>query len=321
MKIGTHDGTFHCDEVLGCSMLKLLSPQASIIRSRDEKVLKTCDIVIDVGGKYDPEKKLFDHHQKEFTLTASSLIPDTNYDIKLSSAGLIYCHYGKLVLKKILPDVEDKIIDLLFLKIYEGFIQEIDAVDNGVPICDGQPRYYYSTHLSARVKHMNPSWQDPNPDTDAYFYKAMDLVREEFSNKVIRLYKEWWPARKIVEEAIEKRHEIDPSGEIIELDQFCYWTQHLFDIEKELKLEPTIKYVLFPASLSRSVWRVQCVPKEESSFVLRKPLLESWRGLRDDELSKISGIDGCIFVHASGFIGGNSSRDGALEMARKTLCS
>lgn len=33
----------------------------------------------------------------------------------------------------------------------------------------------------------------------------------------------------------------------------------------------------------------------------------------------MSGIKGCIFVHASGFIGGNETREGALEMARKTL--
>lgn len=320
-KIGTHDGTFHCDEVLGCSMLKLLSPQATVIRSRNEDILKTCDIVIDVGGKYDAEKKLFDHHQKEFNLTASSFIPGKPWDIKLSSAGLIYCHYGKSILKQLLEDVNENVIESLFYRIYEGFIQEIDAIDNGIPICEGKQRYYYSTHLSARVKHLNPSWNDPNPDTDAAFHKAMEVVGEEFKDKVLRLYKEWWPAHSMVEEAINKRYDIDNSGEIIELNQFCPWTTHLFEIEKELKIEPGIKYVLFPASLSRTVWRVQSVPVEDNSFVLRKPLLECWRGLRDDELNKISGIEGCIFVHASGFIGGNSNREGALEMARKSLKS
>ena len=29
-----------------------------------------------------------------------------------------------------------------------------------------------------------------------------------------------------------------------------------------------------------------------------------WRGVRDEALSQLSGIDGCIFVHMSGFIGG-----------------
>ena len=41
--------------------------------------------------------------------------------------------------------------------------------------------------------------------------------------------------------------------------------------------------------------------------------------MRDEELSKLSGIPGCIFVHAGGFIGGNETYEGVLEMARRTL--
>ena len=33
-------------------------------RSRDPKVLDECDVVVDVGGVYDPEKMRFDHHQR-----------------------------------------------------------------------------------------------------------------------------------------------------------------------------------------------------------------------------------------------------------------
>lgn len=51
----------------------------------------------------------------------------------------------------------------------------------------------------------------------------------------------------------------------------------------------------------------------------RLPLPESWRGLRDEALDQVSGIPGCIFVHASGFIGGHRTREGALSMARATL--
>ena len=41
--------------------------------------------------------------------------------------------------------------------------------------------------------------------------------------------------------------------------------------------------------------------------------------MRDAELDKVSGIDGCIFVHAAGFIGGNKTYEGALAMAAKAL--
>lgn len=56
-----------------------------------------------------------------------------------------------------------------------------------------------------------------------------------------------------------------------------------------------------------------------SLFLLRLPLPEPWRGLRDEALDQVSGIPGCIFVHASGFIGGHHTREGALSMARATL--
>jgi len=49
------------------------------------------------------------------------------------------------------------------------------------------------------------------------------------------------------------------------------------------------------------------------------PLPEPWRGVRDEALSQLTGIPGCVFVHSSGFIGGNRTREGALEMARRTL--
>ena len=53
--------------------------------------------------------------------------------------------------------------------------------------------------------------------------------------------------------------------------------------------------------------------------VVRLSILEAWRGLRDEELSQVSGIEGCTFVHSSGFIGGNKTKQGVLEMATKTL--
>lgn len=53
LKIGTHSGTFHCDDAMGCMMLNNYTAKfkgAEIVRSRDKAVLDTLDIVIDVGG-------------------------------------------------------------------------------------------------------------------------------------------------------------------------------------------------------------------------------------------------------------------------------
>lgn len=41
--------------------------------------------------------------------------------------------------------------------------------------------------------------------------------------------------------------------------------------------------------------------------------------MRDQDLSDLAGIKGCVFCHSTGFIGGNDTKEGALEMALKSL--
>ena len=74
-KIGTHNGNFHCDEVLACFMLRQLPEykDAEIIRTRDPALLDQCDIVVDVGGVYDPNKDRYDHHQRSVKLCWSQV--------------------------------------------------------------------------------------------------------------------------------------------------------------------------------------------------------------------------------------------------------
>jgi uncharacterized UPF0160 family protein len=69
------------------------------------------------------------------------------------------------------------------------------------------------------------------------------------------------------------------------------------------------------------------VPIESGSFTSRKALPAEWRGLRDvyefvcclndsfnnillhSALDAVTGVTGCVFVHANGFIGGARSRE------------
>ena len=71
----------------------------------------------------------------------------------------------------------------------------------------------------------------------------------------------------------------------------------------------------------RTRWRVQAVTVEGKAFENRLSLPASWRGLRDGELEAVASIPGSRFVHAAGFIGGNDTYEGALEMARAALKS
>ncbi|MED6120045.1 hypothetical protein PIB30_017293 [Stylosanthes scabra] len=321
VRVGTHNGSFHCDEALGCFMIRLTNKfyNAQVVRSRDPQVLEGLDAVLDVGGVYDPSRDRYDHHQKGFEEVFGH-----GFSTKLSSAGLIYKHYGKeIIAKELRVDEEHPDVQRIFLAVYKSFMEAIDAIDNGINQYDTDqpPKYVNNTHLSSRVGRLNLDWTDPDQSSEKEneaFQRAMVLAGNEFMDSVRFHINSWLPARSIVNETLADRYNVDNSGEILILNKFCPWKLHLFELEAELKIDPPIKYVLYLDERSKQ-WRVQAVAVSPDRFESRKPLPSQWRGLRDEELSKECGIPGCVFVHMSGFIGGNQSLDGALDMARLAL--
>lgn len=135
---------------------------------------------------------MFFLHQPFFYLEESV---HGSYRFRLSSAGLIYAHYGIEVISEILSRhnfaATTDCLEHLYTAVYEGFVEELDAIDNGVPMyADGRPRYRISTHLSARVHRLNPEWnaaEDTKPDE--LFSKAMEMVGKEFTERVIEVNK------------------------------------------------------------------------------------------------------------------------------------
>jgi uncharacterized UPF0160 family protein len=53
--------------------------------------------VIDVGATYEPEKNRFDHHQRGFEEVFGH-----GFVTKLSSAGLVYKHFGREIVANVL---------------------------------------------------------------------------------------------------------------------------------------------------------------------------------------------------------------------------
>jgi uncharacterized UPF0160 family protein len=317
--IGTHSGHFHCDEALAVFLLRKTAAfkDAQLVRTRDPKLLDKCDVVVDVGGVYDTEKLRYDHHQRGFFETFTP-----THKTKLSSAGLVYKHYGAEVIaaRIALPEI-DPTVQTIYRKLYSDFIEALDGIDNGISQYppELEPEYRDCTGLSARVGRLNPLWNETTEsvDVDARFEQASQLAGDEFFKVLEVLHKAWLPARDIVLEGFARRHEVDQSGSIVLLTRSCPWKEHLFDIEAEQSKVGEVIYVLYEDESKN--WRIQCMPRKPTGFDNRKSLPESWRGRRDAELSEISKIPGCIFVHASGFIGGNKTRDGALEMTKMAL--
>lgn len=322
--IGTHNGTFHCDEGLAVFLLRQTNTYrgASLKRSRDPKVLETCDVVVDVGAVYDVENNRFDHHQRGFSHSFGH-----GFDTKLSSAGLVYKHFGKEVIANTtqLP-ISDPKVETLWLKVYKEFIEALDAIDNGISQypSDIKPRYKNHTDLSSRVGALNPAWNQPTDSkmVDSQFERASLLAGEEFTQRLRYYANAWLPARDILVTAVAaSKRTFDATGRIIVLEQFIPWKEHLFELEDDSTSEITPNeaiYVVYPDEIAGN-WRVQAVPASPDSFESRKALPEQWRGLRDEEFSTVSGIPGGIFTHASGFIGGNKTKEGALQMAKDAL--
>lgn len=95
-----------------------------LIRTRDAEIISKADIVVDVGAIYDPATNRFDHHQRSFNETFKS-----SSKVKLSSAGLVYKHFGKRVLAQLLnwPESKPKLA-IVYEKVYDDLILMFDAV-------------------------------------------------------------------------------------------------------------------------------------------------------------------------------------------------
>lgn len=143
-KIGTHSGQFHADDALACLMLVKYTAEfrsAEIIRTRDQALLKTLDLVVDVGGEYNPETHRYDHHQFSFKETFGE-----GFKTKLAGSGLIYKHFGPEILRNALLvvfekdpnfaqykcELSDQQVKELQETLYVNFFEYFDAIDNGI---------------------------------------------------------------------------------------------------------------------------------------------------------------------------------------------
>ena len=341
--IGTHNGHFHADEALAVHLLRLLPTyrNSTLIRTRDLEVLKTCDVVVDVGAVHDHDILRYDHHQREFAAT----FPGSH--TKLSSAGLVWMHQGRGIIEQAAGIKEGSADnELLYQKLYDDFMEAFDANDNGISVYDTKAlgsagiekkfsdkgysiasvvnRYNYAPSASSTANGTAADKPQGQDEEDARFLRASAFVGEQFEIELFDKATNWLPARALIVEAFKARTQYDPQGRIMvipqQADGGAPWGDHLYTLEREHGCEGQVLYVLFAENGEKdSKWRIRAVSVSGDSFENRKGLLEAWRGVRDEELSKVSGVDGSVFVHASGFIGGNKTFEGALEMARKSV--
>lgn len=287
MRAATHDGTFHADDVFGWALLRKVHPGISLSRTRDAATIEAADIVFDVGMELAPERGRFDHHMRSR--------PERADGTPYSAFGLLWKAYGKAFLGGV---VSSDAIDEIWMDIDRGLVMSIDRIDNGIGI--SQPG-----DVGSLIDDFNPAW-DETGRSDAAFDQAAELA-EAVLDRLVRRSVAALRARRAVLEAVA----VATDTRIMVLHRSMPWEQTCFDAGIG-----DLLYVVYPKDAG---WYCTCVPPEKGSFAQRLPLPEAWRGLRDDELAKVSGINDAIFCHPAGFICGARSKEGALGLANRSL--
>jgi uncharacterized UPF0160 family protein len=286
--IATHNGNFHADDVFSIAALKNIYPTSNLIRTRNLELIGKADIVIDVGGEYNPDEGRFDHHQRGGAGERENGIP-------YSSFGLIWQKYG-LELCQGNQEVANSVD--------AGLVSMIDAIDCGY--AEGVTKgINQGVSLSQTISMFNPTWQEES-HFDTCFDEAVDFASRVLT-RFIASANGGISAKEIVAKAIENAE--DPR--VIVLEKYTPWKRTVHALSTEAL------YMVYPSG--SGPWRVQTVPVEPGSFEDRKPLPKAWAGLSDEALKEVTGIDDAMFCHNGLFIAGAESFESTMKMASIAL--
>jgi uncharacterized UPF0160 family protein len=289
LRVGTHSGSFHADEVFALAVLRMAKGPLEIVRTRSPEKLATCALRVDVGRRYDPETGDFDHHQGD--------VGERENGIRYASFGLIWKAFGEELAGS--PEVAASIDGRV--------VAPIDAGDNGQelyePLVDGAVPYAVPGVIAA----MNPPWdaEDGANAERAAFDEAVDLA-EGILRRELQASQGRARAADLVRAALERA--TDPR--ILELDRGMPWRGVVRDA-------PEVLFVVSPRS--RGDWSLQAVPAGDHGFANRLALPESWAGLEGEPLQQVTGVADAVFCHVARFMAVAGSRDGVLVLARQAL--
>jgi len=294
VKIITHSGNFHTDDVFAVTTLTILldkrGEKYEVIRTRDPEVMKTGDFVVDVGGEYNSDKNLFDHHQEGGAGERENGIP-------YSSFGLVWKKYGE----ELCGSSEAKnIID-------KRFCYPVDAADNGVNTFNQVTADIFPYIIHNITLVFRPTWREEEEkkrNHSSAFMEYIMVARNILEREIVHAQDEV-DGGKLVVDAYEKTKD----KRIIIIDGHYPWEDVLNNFPEPL-------YVVKPDHQNGGKWKVKAVRDIVVGFENRKDLPAGWAGKRGDELAKITGVPDAIFCHNKRFIAVAGSKEGALALAR-----
>lgn len=287
---GTHNGAFHADDVFAIAALSLLHPDYEVHRSRDPEVWAQCDFLVDIGGRYNHDEKVYDHHFKDG--------PTYDDGLKMSSIGLIWSHYGEEICG--CPIVAERVCNRL--------IRSLDANDNG--IATSQPLDEYSNvrevSLSGSISMMNP--QDRTQADEAF---GIEVARARLLLKAaMASSQKWLDSRDGLQKCLKEA--LDDSRQYILVPDNCKWPEHLFNSEGN-------EAILYAVYQNGEKWFAQAVPSAPGEFSNRKDFPSAWAGLNDDEFSAAANIPDGVFCHQNLFLCASGSRESTLKLVADAI--
>lgn len=288
----THSGGFHADELLSSVILTRLFPQARIVRTRDIAWTNPAPdrVIYDVGRDHDPERLIFDHHQKNPPLRDDGQ--------PYSSFGLIWRHFGGDYLQALA--VPDRDLDKIHATFDADFVLPIDLVDNGALSPTGP---LGDLSLPLLLEGLKPVFDDRSPDADdRAFDRALTIARAFVEAGVARMAAKL-RAETVVMEAIAAAGE----SRVLELPMGMPFRSA---IEKA-----GADHLLFVVHPRETDWTLTGIRREPEGFALRADLPEAWAGLTDVAFEAASGVPGARFCHNARFIAMAADRRAALQLA------
>lgn len=284
LTVVTHNGNFHADDVFSIAVLKHVYPSFNLVRTRDKALMDSADIVIDVGGQYDPDAGRFDHHQRGGAGERENGIP-------YSSFGLVWQKYGLA-----LCDNNQAVAD----RVDAGLVSTIDAID-----CGHVEGVQQGISLSQTISMYNPTWEE-SPEFDKCFDEAVEFASRMLT-RFIASASGSVNAKAIVAKAIESSE--DPR--VIVLEKYTPWKKTVHILSSEAL------YMVYPSHSGQ--WILQTVPVEPGSFEDRKSLPKAWAGLSDEDFQAKTGLDDAVFCHNGLFIAGTKSFESTMKLAEVAL--
>jgi uncharacterized UPF0160 family protein len=297
--IVTHDSVYHADDLLACASALVLSPSASIFRTRSQSQIHSLleqhkgeIAVLDVGTVYSEETDQFDHHQDK--------------DL-ISCFGLFWKKYGEMVVAKYIAGTAVEGMEKEVAAIVKtNLVDPVDAMDVGkANLHAGNGVMHYTvSHVLAST---NPAPDEADQDFDSAFRGRGLAMAQTILQRAIVAARNEAGAIPIARAAIASA--ADPR--VIVIDEYA-------DIISWLITESKALYLVFP--VTDGTWRIQAIPPEVGSFKQRKPLPAQWsdgksNGLRDAELQAATGVPDAIFCHNGMWTAGCASKEGVMRLS------